>query len=98
MVVELGQKECMSEVSKSSKGIKEWTGSVTASQQGRNGGADLSQEEEMAKGRYFLPASVLIAGGEREGAVLVPHVGDSWPTARRSGRTEVRIGAPIFGR
>jgi hypothetical protein len=48
------------------------------------------------KGRYFPPTSVLIAGGDREGAVPVPHVGNSRSMAHRSGRTEARAGAPVF--
>jgi hypothetical protein len=55
----------MSEGCKSSKGLKEWTGSMTASRQRRNGGAHLSAEEETAKGGYFPLTLALIAGGER---------------------------------
>jgi hypothetical protein len=83
--------------SKSSKGIEEWTGSATARWQQRNDGAHLGGEEEMVKGGYFPLAWVLIAEGEREGVVPVPHVSNSRPTAHRSGRTEARAEAPIFG-
>jgi hypothetical protein len=53
----------------------------------------------MVKGGYFPLAWVLIAGGEREreGAIPVPYVGDSRLTAHRSGQTEARAGAPVFG-
>jgi hypothetical protein len=47
------------------------------------------------RGGYFPLAWVLIAGGEREGAV--PHVSDSRPMARRNGWTVAHTGAPIFG-
>jgi hypothetical protein len=76
----------MSEGSKSSEGIEEWTGSAMASRRRRNGGAHLDGEEETVKGRHFPPALALIVRGEREGGggeVLVPHVGDSRLTAHR---------------
>jgi hypothetical protein len=95
MIMQTGQKERTREGSKSSKGIEEWIGSVMASRRRRNSWAHLSGEEETAKGRYFPLASILIAGGEREGAVPVPHVGDSRPMARRSGRIEACVGALI---
>jgi hypothetical protein len=98
MIMQLGQKEHTSEGSKSSKGIEEWTGSMMASGRRRKGRAHISGEEEIAKGRYFPPASVLIAGGEREGAVPVPNVEDSRPTARQSCRTKACTKAPVFGR
>jgi hypothetical protein len=58
----------------------------------------LAGSEEMVKGGYFALAWLLIARGEREGAVPVPHIGDSRPTAHRSGQNEARAGAPVFDR
>jgi hypothetical protein len=59
------------------------------------GGSHLGVGGEMAMGkeasdRFFL----FIGGGEREGVVLVLHVSDSWPTARRSDRTTARRQVP----
>jgi hypothetical protein len=83
----LGQKECTSEGSKPSKGIKEWIGSVTTSRLRRNGRAHLGGEEQTTKGGYFPLVWVLIAGGEREGAVRPRRafeplflVDDGWPS------------------
>jgi hypothetical protein len=36
------------------------------------------------------------ASEEREGVVLVPHIGDNWPMTRQSGWTTTRIGPPIL--
>jgi hypothetical protein len=60
--------------------------------------AGSEETTELTSAGYFPPTSTLIAGGEREGAILVLHVGDSRSTARRSGRTEAHAGAPVFGR
>jgi hypothetical protein len=50
-----------------------------------------------ASAGFFL----LIGGGEREGAVLVSHVGDGWPTALWFGGTTARrrvpYSAPLTG-
>jgi hypothetical protein len=48
---------------------------------------------KQASAGFFL----LIGGGEREGVVPVPYIGDGWPTACRSGGNMAEHCSPVPG-
>jgi hypothetical protein len=45
----------------------------------------------------FGEVALLIGEGEREGAVMVLHISDGWPTAHRSGGDAAHVRFPCLG-